>query len=360
MAFQDISKSKIIGGMFGLPESVVPKESTDTSQWLFLKESNLFLANARSGIKVLIDLLEPGNVWMPSYLCPAMLDAVDQKKTTLRFYEVDYDLRIPSIDWVEKIQHNDIVVLVDFFGFPLDANISRLAKEQGAWVLEDACQALLSEHVGLHSDFVVFSPRKFIGVADGGVVASTCDVTLGGIELNLPPARWWLKALEAAIGRREFDHLSGGRRWYDLFQETEQAAPCAEYAMSDLSRNLLHMGFDYSEIAERRRDNYALLAEELSALALMPVLPKGVVPLGFPLIHPQRNYLRESLFRQGVYPPIHWPIRGLVPNEFIASHSLSEQIMTLPCDQRYSEGDMKRMARFIDNARQEIPECATA
>ena len=62
--------SKIIGGMFGLPESVVPTEPIDTSRWLFLKESNLFLANARSGIMILIDMLKPSNIWMPSCLLP--------------------------------------------------------------------------------------------------------------------------------------------------------------------------------------------------------------------------------------------------------------------------------------------------
>jgi len=48
--------NKIIGGMFGLPETVVPKESTDATKWSFLKESNLFLVNARSGIMILIDM----------------------------------------------------------------------------------------------------------------------------------------------------------------------------------------------------------------------------------------------------------------------------------------------------------------
>jgi len=54
---------KIIGGMFGLPETVVPAVSGKPTDWMFLKDSNLFLANARSGIMILIDLLEPDNVW---------------------------------------------------------------------------------------------------------------------------------------------------------------------------------------------------------------------------------------------------------------------------------------------------------
>ena len=82
-----IRDNKIIGGMFGLPETVEPKIAIDLQQWKFLEDANLFLTNGRSGIMVLIDRLAPASVWMPSYLCPTMIEAVDQKKTNLRFYE---------------------------------------------------------------------------------------------------------------------------------------------------------------------------------------------------------------------------------------------------------------------------------
>ena len=333
--------------MFGLPESVIPKESIDTSQWMFLRESNLFLASARSGIMILIDILKPPNVWMPSYLCPTMLVGIDQKKTTRRFYEVDHDLRISFREWAEQIQVDDIVVFIDYFGFPLDPDIVHSMKERGAWILEDACQALLSKHVGQHSDFALFSLRKFIGVPDGGILVSNCDVKFESIDLEPAPASWWLKMLEASIGRREFDRSGEERRWFDLFREAEDSVPCARYTMSDLSKALLHTNFDYSCIAERRRDNYALLSQELSEMALFPTLPDDVVPLGFPIIHPQRNCIRERLFRKEIFPPVHWPIHEIVPDEFAESHRLAETIMTLPCDQRYSEDDMRGMARNL-------------
>ncbi len=166
------SDNKIIGGMFGLPETVEPKVAIEPHQWKFLDDANLFLANGRSGIMVLMDSLAPANVWMPSYLSPTMIEAVDQKKTNLRFYEVDYNLHVSSTDWVDQIQTGDLVVMIDYFGFPLSSKFTGLVKEQGGYVLEDACQALLSDHTGRYSDFVLFSPRKTIGVPDGGILAS--------------------------------------------------------------------------------------------------------------------------------------------------------------------------------------------
>lgn len=341
------SDNKIIGGMFGLTETVEPKIATEPGRWKFLNDSNLFLANGRSGIMVLMNRLAPARVWMPSYLCPTMIEAVDRKKTNLRFYDVDFNLHVSSTDWIYQIQTGDLVVLIDYFGFPMSSEVARLVKEQGGYVLEDACQALLSEHTGQYSDFVLFSPRKTIGVPDGGILASCCNVEFNDIELEAAPSAWWLKMLEAAINRREFDQNGGNRRWYRLFQDTNAATPIGYFTMSDLSHKLLSNGFEYQGICQRRIENYSILSYSLKDIALFPVLPKGTVPLGFPIRHPKRDQIRMKLFQEQIYPPVHWLIDGEVPTEFSESHRLACQIMTLTCDQRYGSEDMHRIANSV-------------
>ena len=336
--------------MFGLPETVESKVGIELNQWKFLDDSNLFLANARSGIMILIDLLEPASVWMPSYLCPTMIEAVDQKKTNLRFYEVGYNLHILSTDWVDQIQTGDLVVLIDYFGFPMDSKVATLVKKRGAWVLEDACQALLSKDVGRFSDFVIFSPLKFLGVPDGGVLTPNQELDFHDIDLAPPPAEWWLKALYAGVLRREFDIHGGNRRWFELFQETKSTGPIGYYAMSELSKALLMHSFDYATIAQRRIDNYRQLAKVIVSIALFPTLPAQVVPLGFPVRLKNRDRVRQALFDNEIYPPVHWPIQDIVPGEFRDSHRLAAEIMTLPCDQRYDRDDMDRIARLVAEA----------
>ena len=338
-----IMDNKIIGGMFGLPETVEPKVAIKPHQCKFLDDTNLFLANGRSGIMVLIDRLAPASVWMPSYLCPTMIEAVDQKKTNLRFYEVGYNLHISSTGWIDQIQPGDLVVLIDYFGLPLSAKVVDMVKSHGGYVLEDACQALLSEHVGQYSDFVLFSPRKFIGVPDGGILTSCCNVNFDDVKLKPVPASWWLKMLEATINMREFNQYGGERRWYRLFQEANASTPCGYYAMSDLSRKLLFNAFDYAEIAKRRIENYLLLFNELKDMTIFDSLPDDTVPLGFVIRHPDRDIIRRDLFKEKIYPPVHWEIEGLVPKEFSKSHLLANQIMTLPCDQRYNAESMYRL-----------------
>jgi len=340
------AKPRIIGGMFGLEAVPNPNHSPPP----FLNDRDILLANARSGISLLVELLSPPQVWMPSYLCGSMLKATGKRRMTAKFYEVNYDLAIPSLEWLDDVRPNDLIVLIDYFGFPCDASCATAAKDQGAWILEDACQALLSKSVGQLADFVLFGPRKFLGVPDGGILTLDHRIEFDGIKLTSPPAEWWLKALSARVLRREFDLHGGSRRWFEVFQEAEAENPIGHYAMSELSRILLTHSFDYSTIAQRRVENFRFLANALSDIALFPTFLPSVVPLGFPIRVKNRDPVRQTLFDHGIYPPVHWPIQDIVPGKFRDSHRLAAEIMTLPCDQRYDSSDMERMARLVREA----------
>ncbi len=332
----------ITGGMFGLAEPLNPRHSAPP----FSMDKSLLLANARSGIAVLIELLSPGRVWMPSYFCNHVLQTVGASGVTVRFYGVNYDLALPSREWINAVCPGDLVVLADYFGFPCDPACIQQIQERGGLVLEDASQALLTRGVGRCADFVLYSPRKFLGVPDGGILVLREKLCTEPV-LEPPPAAWWLKAFEAAVLRREFDRYGGDRRWFELFRESELEGPVGRFAMSELSRLLLLHGFDYAEIAEKRVVNYRQLVSELGTIAMFPTLPEGVVPLGFPIRVRQRDQLREALFSHNIYPPVHWPLQGVVPDVFADSHRLSATIMTLPCDQRYGPADMERIANII-------------
>ncbi len=344
------TKPKIIGGLFGLAEVSTLNNVTPS----FLNNRNLLLANARSGISVLIGLLSPSQVWMPSYLCSTMLQAVDQQVTKVRFYEVDYNLKITSLAWLHDVKINDLVVIIDYFGFPCNQACITSAKAQGAWVLEDASQALLSEEIGQLADYVLFSPRKFLGVPDGGVLRFNNNIEINDIKLKPSPEAWWLKAFSATVLRREFDQQKDeDRSWFKLFQEANAECPIGPYAMSELSQIFLRYCFDYSMIAERRVKNYQFLANLLGDIAILPTLPPKVVPIGFPIRVKNRDLVRQRLFDHQIYPPIHWQIQKIVPKKFRDSHQLADEIMTLPCDQRYDIIDMNRMAELVN----EVLEC---
>jgi hypothetical protein len=340
------SSKRIIGGMFGLQVTPDP----DASNPPFLQDRSITLDNARSGIWLLVNKLAPQQVWCPSYLCNGILDAVMKSSAKVRFYEVNYDLKVSSLDWLDQMRQGDLVILIDYFGFNIDSNCTMQAKERDAWILEDASQALLSGKVGQFSDFVVYSPRKFVGVPDGGILFNDRDDHFQEVNLEAPPAEWWLRAFLASLLRREFDIHGGTRAWFELFQKTEPDSPIGPFAMSELSMLLLKNSFDYSTIARRRVDNYRALADKLGSLAIYPNLPDGIVPLGFPIRTKERDRVRQVLFANEIYPPVHWLIQGVVPEEYKESHRLASEIMTLPCDQRYDRNDMDWIIQVVAEA----------
>lgn len=42
----------------------------------------------------------------------------------------------------------------------------------------------------------------------------------------------------------------------------------------------------------------------------------------------EEGRFRQALFDHEIYPPVHWPIKGIVPEKFRDSHQLSDEIMT--------------------------------
>ncbi|MCL6519301.1 MAG: DegT/DnrJ/EryC1/StrS family aminotransferase [Armatimonadetes bacterium] len=304
------------------------------------------MSNARSCIALVADLLLPANIWVPSYLCHTILSGIKMQK--VRFFPVNYNLQPDHDGWMNEVKEGDLVIFIDYFGWHFSTEYIVDAKNRGAWVLEDACQALLTNGVGKLADFVVFSPRKFLGIPDGGILnINTQEINVSDIQLERPPADWWMKSVTSLILRWQFDICGGSREWYDLYKEVEAENKAARYSMSELSRVLLMYAFNYQEIARRRIENYLVLAECLKEIAVFPNLSKGIVPLGFPIRVRNRDSLREVLFAEDIYPPVHWPIAGVVPQEFRESHRLAGDIMMIPCDQRYSADDMNRVASII-------------
>jgi hypothetical protein len=291
---------RVAGGMFGFEACL---DAVPVAEPQFMHEPKLLFLSAGCGIKFLIDTLRPAQVWMPSYLCCSMIDAVDPQVTELRFFEIGYDLEVTSLDWLDALLPGSLVVLIDYFGFPCNDLVAKEAKAKGAFILEDACQSLLSTHVGRQSDFLLFSPRKTLGVPDGGILKYSREGVLPPAHLIPPPRQWWLRALETCIARREFDRYGGGRRWFDLFRQSEEVYPLGPYRMSELSEMLLESAFDYLAIAQARRANYSYLAESFADHALIYRLDENTVSLGFPIRLNIRDKVRQFLFNFGVYPP---------------------------------------------------------
>jgi dTDP-4-amino-4,6-dideoxygalactose transaminase len=336
-------RKRIIGGKFGFPVEIEFHEKPP----LFMQGNPVLLSNARSAIKIIIDNINPKNIWLPSFLCKAMVSAVESSNTKINFYPINENLKIISQEFISGIRTHDLFVAVDYFGFKFDRNVIKELKESGVYVLLDFCQALFADWTLNEADYYIYSPRKFFGVPDGGILHSSTINQLEIAELACLPKEIQHHLFSASILRRDYDKSGLGRDWYELFKNGEQTFSASNVAMSEISEFLLRYSFNSQQISQQRIANYLTLLPFLQPYALFPELPNNITPLGFPIKIKNRDEVRQSLFGMDIFPPVHWPIDGVVPEEFYESHLLSSKILTIPCDQRYTCEDMIHLAKNI-------------
>ena len=94
--------------MFGLEN---PLDSPSSPPPFFTKRS-LLLANARSGIRLVVEMLLAPTVWVPSYLCACIIEAIKGTKAKIKFYEVDDSLALSSREWLDEVQRGDLVLVI--------------------------------------------------------------------------------------------------------------------------------------------------------------------------------------------------------------------------------------------------------
>jgi hypothetical protein len=346
---------KIIGGVFGFE---IPALSNHGMPLPFAGTHDhvQYFLNLRCALKVFCDAKHPRSVWLPSYLCEALLHPFTHNQIPIHYYPVDSKLEAPDSKWIEGLQPGDLVIVIHYFGFANSGFPTAQVASKGALLVEDASQALFLPQQFNESACIIYSPRKFLGVPEMGIMASRSDTGTEAVVLAAPPSDWWKLAIAMLQKRRDFDLVGGDNEWFGLFQQVESQFPLGSYAPSDLSKMIFISGTDYDDIRVRRRENYFRLLEKLENYAMFPHVGQNIVPLGFPvLVDPdRRDRILRHLYGKRIYPPVHWRISGVVPSEFRASHTLSNSIVTLICDQRYTLEDMDRQAlEFIRAQRDE-------
>ncbi|HTT61788.1 MAG TPA: hypothetical protein VMG35_08105 [Bryobacteraceae bacterium] len=340
--------ARILGGIFGLE---TPAPAAELARLPFTAPNLQYFLSVRCALLALCEARRPSTAWLPSYLCGVLRTPFERAGVAMRYYKIDGHLRVADKGWIGEIRAGDLVLAIHYFGIPQPGFPAGPVNSRGALLVEDASQALFLPRQFSESTGVLYSPRKFFGVPDGGILASREETGTKCVPLEEPPSAWWRSALAVSMKRREFDRTRQPRDWYPLFRQVEAEFPVGRYRSSDLSRTLI-ASVDYAAIRQLRRANYSRLLSILGDYALFPELGPDVVPCGFPVrVDPG---LRDEVVRQlhaaHIYVPMHWPIDRIVPEEFQASHELARSCLTLLCDQRLTPADICRQAEVFQAA----------
>ncbi len=295
-------------------------------------------------LKAIVKSLHPADdeiVLLPSYLCESIINAISAAGVRIGFYRITPELHV-DLDHLRNVLTGKTRALlaIEYFGFPFLPEELRFFREletNGTPVVEDRVQSFFS-HSPLTGSYAFNSFRKFLPV-DGSAILSRRTLDVG------PQSAYRTYQLLKSAGRL-LRHMH-----YSTIFDTEglalrllRRAERSYYGYDNPSfsrRDLSILGrLDLVEHVRMRRGNYRMLLEEFPRLALYKSLPETVVPLGFPIVVPERNAVRRALAERNIFCPVHWELPAAVRErpEFELSVRLSETILTIPLSRRIERG----------------------
>lgn len=303
-------------------------------------------ASGRDALYALLAKLPHRSVYLPGLICRSVFDACETASKEVIFYETGPDLAGTGLP--EAPGPGACVVVVHYFG-RANHRLLETARKSGATVLSDVTHMLFApeslEAIAAASDYVFASLRKSGPFPDGGFVASR----------NRPAVEATGAVRDDFVAYRAAGLLSRGfsaaqdfpddenLRWTREAEAILDASPPAGHRGSFLSRELLRT-IAMSDAITRTRGNMevlsALLRDACQCFSTADA-PSPYFLCSFPT-RVQRDEVRAELAHHRCFFPVHWDTswRG-------ESHPLSDTGLSIPCDGRYGEQQMKAAAGMI-------------
>ncbi len=288
-----------------------------------------------------LDLSPNDKVLLPAYLCREVLKPF-LGKTRIEFYDIQTDLAVEPEVIRSKLAEGRIkaMLIINYFGFmqPYRKQIKEICEDQGTILIEDCAHSLLTEGSGETGHLLVYSFRKILPVADGGglktnmrdrIIAPNyypkiCSNALSVFSI----AKSLLNIRSEVLSRAGLSSRTRYLPGATLNSKSNRTLPLSSFAYNGIGN------ISFPEIVKKRRSNFERwwkLAERTDLF--VPVfrnLPFGVCPSGFPVKVKERDLAKSRLLKEGIYLETHWHLPASIGREFVNSHRLSAQLLTLP------------------------------
>lgn len=290
-----------------------------------------YVSSGRAAWECLLSgMPRPRRVWVPRFACDSLLQPLSRMGLPVRRYAVSLQLEpLPPSDVAE----DDLLLLINYFGLTREA-VRRAAQAHPGPVAVDATTALYCPPLPGIPTF--YSPRKFGGLADGGIACAP-------FRLAPPPGQDFSSArMQGLLQRAEVGAAAAALS----IQQAEDSLNAPPRRMSPLTRRLLAC-IDWEGAAQARLKNYAVLHKALAPLnrLALPDTPPSA-PFCYPFVTGIPG-LRDALVDAGVALPLFWPEVIEATHADEDENRLARTLLPLPLDQRYGEKEMRHLAKLI-------------
>jgi hypothetical protein len=319
-----MSFNKSIGGYFEL-------ELRDGKEY---HANAIKLNTGRNAFEYLLRVKNYRKVYLPYYICGAMLEPINKLKLDYEFYSIDNNF-FPIFNF-SIIKKNDAFVYVNYFGI-CDDRVKKIAGFCKNLILDNS-QAFFSKPFnGIN---VFYSPRKFFGVPDGAYLY-TNKILKTKLEQDYSCNRF-----SHLIGRIE----KGAESFHPFFRDNEnllEKQPIKK--MSNITKKILQ-SIDYKNVSAIRIRNFQYLHKYLRSFNQIEF--SGIhnyAPMVYPFLIENGKVLKKKFIKNSVFIATYWPnVKGLI-NGSNSSFELSlvNDLISLPIDQRYDLHEMVKLLKII-------------
>lgn len=290
------------------------------------------LNSGRYCLEYILRVKKYKKVFLPYYMCDAVLQPINRLGIDYEFYHIDKDFHIAGALHPQK---TDVVLYCNYFGL-MDEYVKVVADKYAPNIIIDNTQAFFSRPLPEIDTF--YTCRKFFGVADGAYLYTNKEA-----DFEIPQ--------DYSSSRMSFllDRLdrSAEEAFAEYHINEHSLNDAGIRRMSEISKKILR-AIDYIDIAIKRKENFRLIDNSLRERNNLKFeLGDLTVPMIYPLWD-RKGQLRKRLIKNKIYVAIYWPnVKDWVTSDSI-EYQLVESLIPIPIDQRYGRDEMNKILGVIN------------
>ena len=300
----------------------------------FSHDDGVLLNSGRNALGYVFRALgDVKHLYVPYYTCDVVMEPIEKLNIQYTFYHISQSL---ELDVLPTLNACDYLIYTNYFGIK-DEYVKHLAEHYGSQLIVDNAQAWFADPIeGVSS---IYSPRKYVGVPDGGM--AYCQKR---IDEKMFEQDYSYERCAHLLKRIDLDPSDG---YVDFKTTSKKLAGQSIKRMSKLTKSML-VSIDFDEIKTRRIQNYDYLHKNLSETNRLnlPLLDSFACPMVYPYLL-NDALLKQKLIEKQVFVATYWPnvLEWCKPQDW--EYELAEKTAFIPIDQRYGIDDMQRIVEII-------------
>jgi len=295
-------------------------------------QGGIYLNTGRNCLEYIIRAKKYRKIYIPYYTCSVILEPLEKLNVEYQFYNIDSNLD-PIINF--SLKKDEAFLYTNYFGLK-QKTVEVLAEKLSNLIIDNA-QAFFCPPLPCIDTF--YSPRKFFGIPDGGIL-----FTNSLLNIYIPTAKS-IDRLSHLFLRIEENAEYG----YNHFKTNDQALNNLPIQYMSRITDKILSNIDYKHALNIRNRNFKFLHEKLGCRNKFH-FDQNSCKHG-PMVYPfwtENHELREILIKQNIYIAKYWPNVTLWTNPSFIEYILTEYVVPLPVDQRYEKQHMELIIGIIN------------